>query len=269
MEAAPPSYQAATSNDVWLLVAPYLTSGQLCQAALVSRWWHSIFAAQLWGRPTSHFGLEYNGVLDHLARFQTALEFARQDTRSSTFCLHLTPSEAVYFDDRPKDWLKRLLERLPNLQALVVNGVPFFDHAACQALYQGSVIIQPSHKESSSTDDSRLQIPRSIAQGDISHGLRLLDASRCNNLTTPSLAGALRRFVALVYLDLSYVRAARGHAVLEVLKDLYTLKVLKLKDIQLKDADVTRLAPSIGRRVCCLDIRDNELTAASVQSTLR
>ncbi|QIW95605.1 hypothetical protein AMS68_001123 [Peltaster fructicola] len=261
MESAPPSYQTATSSDVWSLVAPYLTSNELCNASVVSRGWHRIFTAQLWSRPTSYFGLEYNDVLDHLARFQRTLDFARQEVRSFTFCLHLLPHEAVYFDDRPADWLKRLIELLPNLQALIVTGVSFFDHAACQVLRVSDHAYSTSSKEGARAEpsDSGHRVPRPISTS-TSYGLRLLDASRCSNLTSTSLAAALTRFVSLLYLDLSYTRAARSSAVFEACQHLYTLKLLKLRAVQLKDGDLSQLSAVMGRRLCYLDVRDNELT---------
>lgn len=50
-----PTYESATEKTPWKFVAPYLSSNDLCSAALVCRKWHDAFAPQLWGSPTSYF----------------------------------------------------------------------------------------------------------------------------------------------------------------------------------------------------------------------
>ena len=60
--AVPPSYDEAVTRDYWSLIARYIDGPDLCEASLVSRSWHQIFAPCLWGNPASHFGTENDRV---------------------------------------------------------------------------------------------------------------------------------------------------------------------------------------------------------------
>lgn len=62
MENALPTYEMATSQDHWSIIAPYIQSPDLCSCALVCERWHEIFAPKLWGNPASHFGTEDDSV---------------------------------------------------------------------------------------------------------------------------------------------------------------------------------------------------------------
>lgn len=55
MEAAPPPYEKAVAPQKWELIAPYLSSRDLCSAARVCQQWHSSFTPHIWGDPSSHF----------------------------------------------------------------------------------------------------------------------------------------------------------------------------------------------------------------------
>jgi hypothetical protein len=57
-----PSYENATHQDPWFLVAPYLSSDSLCAAAVVSLKWHQVMTPRLWGNPASHFGVQNDTV---------------------------------------------------------------------------------------------------------------------------------------------------------------------------------------------------------------
>ncbi|KAI4744256.1 hypothetical protein E4T50_05350 [Aureobasidium sp. EXF-12298] len=274
MEANPPSYGQATTVNAWDLIADYIPSSDLCSAALVCQQWYTTFAPHLWGNPASHFGDENDrhttparpqelAVLPlisgltrvhivALTRFIRTLPWARRAIRSLTHTLHLPPAHAEIYNGPHADWLREVLEGLPNLQSLVVRGLPFFDHAALNALKY-----------------TRLPGNRSqLAPAQTPFGLRLLDASRCSNVTATGLQQALRRFDSLLYLDLSWTYPAKSPEVLRSLSQFRGLQVLKLRGISLKDDDVLILANAIKTRVRSLDLRNNQLTDRSVRILL-
>lgn len=273
MEAAPPSYEKATLVDYWDIIARYIPSSDLCSAALVCSRWHAIFAPHLWGNPASHFGIENDRVYVALTVFKRTLQTARLLVRSQTHTLHLPPAHAELYNGPHSDWLRDLLSRLPNLQSLIVRGLPFFDHAALVALRHW--------KPPETTPERRhphsfaVELPGSV--GSVfqpppnsmpSFGLRLLDASKCSNVTSGGLAQALKRFEALMYLDLSYTYPARDASVMAVLARCSGLQVLKLRGILLRDPEIEVLASAIGCRVRSLDVRDNQITDRGVRTLL-
>ncbi|KAK4982750.1 hypothetical protein LTR50_007594 [Elasticomyces elasticus] len=276
MNAAPPSYGEATSINYWNLVALYIPSSDLCSVALVSKEWHTIFAPHLWGNPASHFGIENDAVYVALTRFKRALPRARYSVRSLTHTLHLPPAHAEIYDGPHADWLRDVLQRLPCLQSLIVRGLAFFDHASLIALKystgassnQAERAPRPGTVELPARFEGDLSLLRSLDGTTWIFGLRLLDASRCTNVTAIGLCQALRRFEALIYLDLSYTPPARDASVLATLHSLHGLQVLRLKGLHLRDSDVALLAPAIRRKCRSLDLRGNNLTDVSVRSLL-
>ncbi|EME42088.1 hypothetical protein DOTSEDRAFT_45645 [Dothistroma septosporum NZE10] len=271
MEVAPPDYQTATLVDIWDIVARYIPSSDLCSAALVCSRWHATFIPHIWGNPAAHFGIENDRVYVALTRFKRTLQTARLLVRSLTHTLHLPPAHAEIYNGPQSDWLKDVLERLPHLQSLIVRGLPFFDYAALQAL---SVI---KHKpgpdrnppagviELPGSAGGFFQSPSNVIP---SFGLRLLDASRCPNVTSSGLASALSRFEGLLYLDLSFSYPARDKTVLQALRRFSGLQVLKLRGISLNDGGVECLGKSIGLQVRSLDVRDNQITDRGVRTLL-
>lgn len=253
-----PSYEAANARDYWPIVAQYIPSRDLCAAALVCREWHRIFTRQLWGNPASHFGVENDVVYVALVRFKRTLSWARLSTRELTHTLHFPPAHAEIYDGPHSDWLRDVLERLPRLQSLIVHGLPFFDHGALITLRR------PSNLRLSSLSDS---LPRMNHDFPL-FWLRYLDASACNNATYSGLAEALRHFPALLYLDLSKTKSAKGADVLSILKFCHSLRILKLRSLALKDAEIEALAVAVKTRLKSLDIRDNQLTDASARLLL-
>ena len=274
MEAAPPSYASATLIDIWDIIARYIPSQDLCSASLVCSRWHATFAPHIWGNPASHFGIENDAVYVALTRFRRTLQTARLLVRSLTHTLHLPPAHAELYNGPHSDWLRDLMERLPNLQSLIVRGLPFFDYAALQAL----VLMRRKSEERRDPPAGVIELPGStgtLFQRPLptvdripSFGLRLLDASRCPNVTSNGLAAALSRFESLLYLDLSFSYPARDPAVLTVLKKFAGLQVLKLRGVSLRDESIEALAKSIGVRVRSLDIRDNQVTDRGVRILL-
>ncbi|KAK7518136.1 leucine rich repeat protein [Phyllosticta citriasiana] len=255
-----PSYEAANAWDVWPIVATYISSRDLCAAALVCREWARIFTRQLWGNPASHFGVENDVVYVALTRFKRTLAWARLCTRETTHTLHLPPAHAEIYDGPHSDWLRNVLERLPRLQSLVVAGLPFFDHGALMTLRRPSAMRQTSLSDS---------LARFVPQCDVPlFALRYLDASNAPNTTYSGLAEALLHFPALMYLDLSRTKPAKDANVLSVLKSCYCLRILKLRGLALTDVEMEALASAAGLRLKSLDVRDNQLTDASARLLL-
>lgn len=186
-----------------------------------------------------------------LTRFKRALPRVRLTVRELTHTLHLPPAQSELYDGPHAEWLRDVLEQLPNLQSLIVSQLPFFDHSALLVLRQYST---PS--EQGKDDDFPI------------YPLRLLIAAQCANTTANSLAGALSHWPNLVFLDLSDTLAARDHAVLSCLHHMSGLQVLKLRHVGLRDEDLVVLAEAIGVRVRSLDIRDNKITDASVRKLI-
>lgn len=271
MEAAPPTYEKATLVDPWDIIARYIPSNDLCSATLVCSRWHSIFTPHLWGNPASHFGVENDRVYLALTKFKRTLQTARLLVRSLTHTLQLPPAHAEIYNGPHSDWLRDVLERLPNLQSLIVRSLAFFDYSALQALKYK----RPSLSNGDGRQPSAVELPGSegfafqpLTDYIPSFGLRLLDASRCSNVTSSSLAQALGRLENLLYLDLSFTYPARDASVLRALRRFSGLQVLKLRGIHLSDEALSVLAPSIARRVRSLDVRNNDITDRGVRNLL-
>lgn len=186
-----------------------------------------------------------------MTRFKRTLYWSRLCVRELTHTLHLPPAHAEIYGGPHSEWLRDCLERLPRLQCLIVNGLPFFDHGALLTLRHSSLWWRQTH-------------PNAFPV----YGLRLLDASACANATSTGLAEALSHFPDLVSLDLSRTSAAKDESVLIKLKYLRNLRVLKLKGLSLKDADFSIVAPAIGTRVRSLDVSDNQLSDGSARLLL-
>ncbi|KAF2177026.1 hypothetical protein K469DRAFT_604884 [Zopfia rhizophila CBS 207.26] len=246
-----PSYESVIEQNPWGLIAQYLPSDDLCSCALVCQKWHEIFTPRLWGNPASHFGVQNDTVYVALTRFKRTLFWSRLYVRELTHTLHLPPAHAEIYGGPHSEWLRDCLERLPRLQSLIVNGLPFFDHGSLLTLRYSSPWWRSTHPVSFPV-----------------YGLRLLDASGCSNATSTGLSEALPHFPDLVSLDLSKTFAAKDETVFSKLRYLPNLRVLKLKGLGLKDSDFTLIATSIGTRVRSLDVSENNLTDISARLLL-
>ena len=249
----PPSYEFSINREAWTVVAPYISSPDLCACCLVSQKWHAIFVPFLWGDPASHFGIANDAVYIALTRFKRTLRRVRQSVRSLTHTLHLPPALSEIYGGPHATWLRDVLEYLPNLQSLIVTRLPFFDHHSLVALRSTSARRYSA--------EERAELP--------TFGLKLLLASSEPNTTWQGLQIAISRFPSLVYLDLSHTKTARDPNVLAALGGLYDLQALKLRCIGLRDGEAEVLANSIGIRVRLLDIRDNLLTDMAVRSLMQ
>lgn len=186
-----------------------------------------------------------------MTRFKRTLYWSRLSVRELTHTLHLPPAHAEIYGGPHSEWLRDCLERLPRLQSLIVNGLPFFDHASLLTLRHASQWWR-------STQPNTFPV----------FSLRLLDASGCTNATSTGLSEALSHVPDLVSLDLSRTLAAKDDEVFSKLKFLPSLRVLKLKGLGLKDADLSIIASSVRTRLRSLDVSQNYLTDASARLLL-
>lgn len=194
---------------------------------------------------------ETDSVQVALTRFKRTLRWARLSVRQLTHTLHLPPAQTELYDGPHPEWLRDVLEALPNLQSLIVPRLPFFDHQALLALRDYG------KGRRLSANDDRCQC-----------SLRLLIAAHCENMTSSSLTEALRHCSNLVYIDVSNNVSARDHTVLQQLQNMPNLQVLRMRNCQLRDTDTEVLGASIGIRVRSLDVRGNQLTDATVRTLL-
>lgn len=118
MDDIPPSYSQAVSRDHWQVVSPFIDSKDLYSAALVCRQWNRIFTPLLWGNPAAHLPIET--VNDGLAVFAQIIVWARSSTRELTHTLCFESTHGEIRIELPRDWLREILARLPNLQSLIV-----------------------------------------------------------------------------------------------------------------------------------------------------
>ena len=192
----------------------------------------------------------------------------------------MPPAQSELYEGPKNEWLKDVLEQLPNLQSLIVSRLPFFDHAALLALRlpssqhepQGLVeepqsILDVDHSTQRSPSINRRTV-RPGSNGISIFPLRLLIATHCSNTTSTGLAEALSHWTNLVFLDLSETLAARDHIVLSSFRHLSGLQILKLRHVNLRDEDIDVLAEAIGIRVRSLDVRDNRITDTSIRTLL-
>lgn len=168
-----------------------------------------------------------------------------------THTLRLPPAHAEIYQGPHADWLLTVLRRLPNLQCLVVDRLPFFDHAALLYTRRAVTTIGGS------------------SIGPAEFPMRLLNAAGCMNATHTGLSETLLHLTSLVYLDLSHTSVARHYSVLHALHHLPNLRVLKLRGVGLCDEDVELIGLSTGLHLRSLDIRDNNLTDRSALWLLR
>ncbi|POS83024.1 hypothetical protein EPUL_005134 [Erysiphe pulchra] len=248
MNPTPPSYQEATSRQVWSEVAHFLGRKDLMSACLVCRQWYQVFSGHFWGNVTFNFKMDDHTTQCNILRLFLQVPISlgrilpeiRIEVRRFVHTLHIPSNQALPFEVFQPGWLWGLLKYLPNLQSLIVSDLSFFDHRSLMAL----------GKEVSLSD----------------YSLKLLNASNCINTTAQSLSYALSNFPNLIYLDLSATQGARCSNVLSQIKYLSFLRVLKMSHCGLKDNDITSL--SFSSKLCSLDISGNFLTERGVEILL-
>jgi hypothetical protein len=180
-----------------------------------------------------------------LTRFKRLLTKARCDVRKLAHTLHIPPAQPEFYGGPQAGWLRDILDRLPQLQALIVSNLSFFDHQCIQG-------IQTSTK-------TPLRSP-------MKYHLRLLIASECENTTAYSLATALSQFPELMYLDISGAQGSRSPYVLNQIGNLTELRVLKLRKCGLRDEDLEYL--QFSKNLRSLDVSHNLLTERGISKLL-
>lgn len=274
MEDIPPSYNNINPGVLDLL-PPYLSTVSLVNLCLVSRAYYDIFIPHLWGSPASHFvevanessrttnginfanlqvsGSQNDMVYVALTRFKRTLRKARLSTRQLCHTLHLPPALSEIYGGPNSTWLREVLDWLPALQSLCVSGLPFFDHESLVAVDQSRAL------SITNPNDSNFR----------HYPVKLLLAAKEPNVTWAGLSLLIPHLPDLVYLDLSYTTPARNVTVLRSLDALRHLQVLKLRGLGLRDSELEVLASTIRLRVRLLDISENQLSDASLQSLMQ
>ena len=181
-----------------------------------------------------------------LKYFMSTLERARLSVRQLTHTLRVPPAAPERFVEPRQRWLREVFDQLPNLQSLIVSGVPFLDNRALMTL--------------SSVCDSGFNSD---------YPLKLLDASYCQNTVKSSLSVALKCLSHLIYLDLSGCRGARDPSVLSRLHSMTNLRILKLQNCGINYPGVRALAAAIGLRVRSLDLTHNDIGEEGAQELIR
>ncbi|KAI9842694.1 MAG: hypothetical protein M1837_006979 [Sclerophora amabilis] len=253
MADIPPTYEAATSKDVWPIVSNYVLFGDLPSACLVCRRWSKLYSAQLWTNPK--FGYS-SAVLDVspeevFMRFLNCLATARLSSRQLTRTVDIRNADPTYYEpDVYTRWLATLLVQLPNLESLLLYDFDLFDSETLTLAIRSAGEGAQGPKLLSSALPARR------------FGLKQLTISSCKNAIPEKLAKLLSIFPDLAYLDLSSTPAARHPSVIAKLRDhtaLPALQVLKLKGLRLGIDDVRALAERVLHGICSLDLTDNML----------
>lgn len=148
-----------------------------------------------------------------------------------THTLSLAAIRASIYTKLPPKWLSDILTKLPSLQALILTGFPFVDHASLTA------VGGPPHRV-----------------------LQTLIAQDCENSTSVGIRTLLQRLPGLRVLDLSGRTGAGDPGALKAIAELRDLHTLSLRDLQLEDAVFSALPRALGARLRSLDIRSNLLT---------
>ncbi|KAI9690390.1 MAG: hypothetical protein M1822_009352 [Bathelium mastoideum] len=245
-----PRYENVRKLDPWPYVLDYLNVNDLKRFALVSRELRGRVQGHLWREPRKYWPSEEADAFSAFKHFLDTLETVTGNDNPGVYTqvLDISRLDQHHFNvGVHKDWLSRALTKLPNIVALNVSGITFFDH---DSILAGGIQRQ-AH-------------------------LRSLIIRDCTNVTTKAFTAFLFKTPQLHYLDLSFTK-------IDNKKDLGTtissrsllprLQVLKLRQIGLNDEDLLwlcggvkggqRRMPGLGLRVWSLDVRDNFLTDAS------
>ncbi|RKF58810.1 putative leucine rich repeat domain-containing protein [Erysiphe neolycopersici] len=240
MNPSPPSYQEATSRQVWSEVAHFLGRKDLMSACLVCRQWHRIFSSHFWGNVISHFKLDDHAAQLSLMHLERMLPEIRIEVRRLMHTLHIPSNQVLPLEVSRSGWLIGFLKYLPNLQSLIVSNLSTFDHGSLMAL--GRRILPANNS------------------------LKFLDASNCINTTAQGLSNALSNLPNLIYLDLSASQGVRGSNVLSQISYFSFLRVLKISRCGLKDDNIKSLF--FSSKLSSLDISGNFLTERGVEILL-
>ncbi|KAK6505938.1 hypothetical protein TWF506_010868 [Arthrobotrys conoides] len=231
-----PTYEAATSHNPIVIVAPYIRREDLFNCALVSRTWNDAIAPELWGEPAECFGFGEKNHLASFLLFLKALPHSSPSTLSRAHTLNLEKCISSIYTSLPDTWFSNLLVLLPELRRLLLPGITFIDHA--------SLVREPSIKG---------YLPH--------HSLYHLNISNLTNTTPKSLLKLFRNLTpGLRVLDLSRTTSAGHPDVLSAVGSLRNLKSLKLRWLKLPDRSMELLARKLQVKIERLDVTGNLLT---------
>ncbi|KAI9873465.1 MAG: hypothetical protein M1830_000376 [Pleopsidium flavum] len=256
MAENPPTYEEATSRDPWKIIVAHLSPSELKVMCSVNRSTAEHATGLLWAKPPDHFGVDDEDVYRSFCQFINSLQVARLSTRRKTHTLDLTRIKPSLIGSSvlPLDWLRTLFQRLPNLQSFLVDALLDFDTASLRVL--GGC----DHPDGCDPNQHQM------------YGIRLLTAYAVPNAIPSSFECSLQCFPYLIYLDLSFTRAANNIFFLKQIGSnimFPALEVLKLRNIGLGDAGLIALAAGVGTRIWSVDVRQNLLTDAGVLALLR
>ncbi|KAF3185123.1 hypothetical protein TWF225_005616 [Orbilia oligospora] len=231
-----PTYEAATSHNPIVIIAPYIRREDLFNCALVSWTWNHAISSELWGEPAECFGFGEKSHLASFLLFLKALPHTSPVTLSQTHTLNLEKCIASIYTSLPDTWFPNLLVLLPDLRRLLLPGITFVDHA--------SLLQKPSIKG---------YLPH--------HNLYHLNISNLTNTTPTSL---IKLFINLTpglgVLDLSRTTSASHPDVLSAVGSLRNLRSLKLRWLKLSDRSMELLARRLQVKIERLDVTGNLLT---------
>ena len=185
-------------------------------------------------------------------KFRECIDVATPMARHQVHTLDLKcvkPSLA-FLSSEQASWLRKLLDSLPSLRALLIHHNPSVNHEVFTSILATSA---------TPLDTERTQN---------TWHLRLLSMTEMVNVSPDDLAAALLCFPHLMYLDLSFSRVASNPRVIEQLRCarfILTLKILKLRGIGLRNDGLERIANVAGTGLWSLDVRQNNLTDTSAR----
>lgn len=176
-----------------------------------------------------------------LRAFVKCLRHTRTGVRSLVHTLDLAYQDTGLDEPLQSSWLASALQLLPNLQSIVVDKHPWFDHRACLYL-------------------------RGEGDAASSSSVRLLDVRRLHNIIPSTLPALLAGLPGLVYLSFAHTKIGGSHELAPSVRSLRDLRVLKLCDTGLTDARLRELAAAVGTRLRGLDVSCNALTDRGVDA---
>ncbi|PFH55255.1 hypothetical protein XA68_10259 [Ophiocordyceps unilateralis] len=245
--AVPPSYQEAVSRPDWLvLAAPYVATADFASLCLVNRRCWSIFAPRLWRHlpvAVRRAGLDpghdvewwFDFAFEKLARLSTATRALVRVLDARHFAKHVHDFSSYPHERQLERSFTAALELLPNADCLLL--------------------------------DSHLDLNPALLFSSLrrAHGLRLLSISDCPH-RLPRTFFASPCLQSLVFLDASGIPGSLLPLVQTGV--LPQLRVLKLRRREMDDAALTALVTTFSPRLWSLDVSDNRITDAVVD-TLR
>ncbi|ETS73280.1 hypothetical protein PFICI_14885 [Pestalotiopsis fici W106-1] len=253
-----PSYEEATTLPHWLqLAAPYVPMADWRRCCLVNSQFHEQFASRLWLDPlvtARAHGLHPNDDLSWYRKFiNVHLKSVRPSTRALVRSLDFRDfaivASGLYSSDASEraisESLKGLPTLFPNLICLLIAGHPEINSESLVA----------THTEE--------------AKGQVQTALQMLDLAGClHPLTTRMFRSSFLR--DLVYLDISFLPGSVGTLVQTSLNPEFVpeLRILKVRSREMDDATAHLLLERFGRQLWSLDISENKLTDATIESLI-